>query len=445
MTEWLVDDGGNGSDPDKSTGSWATAFADLKTAMEDASTAAGDTYYTKSDTTKSFSLTTTITAKGTVASPDIVILCDASFNLEEATAWTLTTDTGNLDVTLNGAVICYGIWLRANDDLNTNQWSFVGGRVRCGTGSTPVLIINGAYNASTTLQLYRDVQIGWDAATSGRVLSIGDSAAPLFDNITLSNPSTFLCSTSTTRTCKSEWRNNDFSSVSTYLFNNSIGFRQKHLLARCKIASGVVAINGSVTDRDAWVKLHSCDNGDGYHYFEEHTYEGDVVEDTGVYLNATYDGTSGFSAKITPIAANVKTYTQPLTFAIPGGWKGDLSSSQIVTVELLVDSAVDTPAALNQHEFWINVTRPDGTDQALGVVQESRTEDIVTTPTAVTASTASWTGARTYTRKQKAQVTIPALAGVTDGLVTVEVCIAAESIDSGDLIYIDPDFDVSAV
>jgi len=184
-------------------------------------------------------------------------------------------------------------------------------------------------------------------------------------------------------------------------------------LSRCKLPTSFV-VNGVGTYRNLNVSMISCSDGDGYYYSAEYNDIGVIDTDTSTYLNATYDGTNGFSALLEPNANS--SIGNPLRHKLCEIPAQDLSSSVDVTVEFTCAST------LTDTEFWLEVVHPDATDNALGVTVSTRNSDILATGTTHTPSSETWEVGKTNTYKDTA--TIPALTGVTNGTLEVYVCLA---------------------
>ncbi len=154
----------------------------------------------------------------------------------------------------------------------------------------------------------------------------------------------------------------------------------------CKLPTGFTINNGVTIPNPHYdIEMSSCDQGDGYHYFYHANKVGHAEEDTAQYLNATYDGTNGFSAQIDTEAEcnDVKPYSFKIG-TIPAT---DLSTAnQTVSIELV------GPAGLTDSDVWIEVEAQDDTDQSLGVIVSTRnvTKIGAGNGTALTSSSEVW-------------------------------------------------------
>jgi hypothetical protein len=202
-----------------------------------------------------------------------------------------------------------------------------------------------------------------------------------------------------------------------------------HLLCtieRCKLPASFTVV-GSLASKPAEINMTECDTGDGYHYFYFENKFGVVEEDTTTYLNATYDGTNGFSASMES-SANCST-TLPLRYKLLTIPTQDLTSGATYEVEFTCANT------LTDSDFYIEVEHQDNTDQALGVIASSKNADIFLPAgggTEHSTSSASWTSPAT--NKYKDSVTIGSLANVDNSNVTVYAVLTKPS----ETVNVDP-------
>lgn len=187
---------------------------------------------------------------------------------------------------------------------------------------------------------------------------------------------------------------------------------------RCKIgASQGFSIN-PISRFNETMTVSSVDTGDGYHYFRYEDMFAIVEEDTTQYLNATYNGTNGFSTKIIT-SAEVSPAT-PFKYKLCTLTSRDLSgaSGETFKVEL-----VSPTAGLTDTDVWIELEYQDNTDQALGVTQDTLNADPLAAGTPLNSSSAVWQ----VTTDTEYDITEQILqkAAVTNTNVTVYVYIAA--------------------
>lgn len=219
------------------------------------------------------------------------------------------------------------------------------------------------------------------------------------------------------------------------------------IVRNCLIPSGVSLSVSSIAKPGQRIEAYSTDNADQYYEMQIEDYYGSVVtNDNTIYRDnaLTYDGTNRLSLEVTPTTANCIPGVAGIRFDLSGTRYADLSSSVNVTVYGVIDNTATAATQLTDHDVIIRVTRPDGTNEALGVVQESGGTSILKTATNLTAGSEVWTGDHaTNSKTFEIQVTIPALTGVTDGRVSVEVEVMADTLHASDKIYICPDWSIA--
>lgn len=182
----------------------------------------------------------------------------------------------------------------------------------------------------------------------------------------------------------------------------------------------------------ATAKFHSVSNSNIIHQLQENTHLGQINEDTGIYLDATYDGTNGYAAKLVS-NANAIEWTNSLEFKLADIWS---TANPTITVELLIDSAT----TLNNDDVWLRIQYPDGTTGALGLSDiSSRMTNITDTPSELTTSAkgaGDWTGEGGTAKFYKISVV---LANGQTGVHTIYVNLAKPSTT----IYTDPKLVIS--
>lgn len=200
---------------------------------------------------------------------------------------------------------------------------------------------------------------------------------------------------------------------------------------RCKLNSSHITYSGDLKLSATTIKVHSCDDANTIAAFEEYYREGNILSDTGIYLNATYDGTNGYSARM-ETESWTNEFGNPLRFKLADLYS---TANPTITTELVLDSAT----ALNDDDFWIEIEYPDSTIGAYGKIdQTSRMTDIQITPSALTSSSVSWTGTGSMTNEQKRKVAVT-ISGGQAGVHTVWACLAKPSTT----IYVDPEVTIS--
>lgn len=192
-------------------------------------------------------------------------------------------------------------------------------------------------------------------------------------------------------------------------------------LERCKIGASM-NINDTLPGPLVEVYAHSCDAGDGYFYEYHANMFGQAEVDTTTYLNATYDGTNGFSTQIdTTAECSIGTPFRHKLGEIPAA---DLTSSQTVTVE-----ASSATASLKNSDWHIELIHNDNTDEALGVevsTQHATAIENADGTAHTTTGTGAWTSGSGNDYIETA--TPGALANVDNGLVEVWAVVSKPSL-----------------
>ena len=168
---------------------------------------------------------------------------------------------------------------------------------------------------------------------------------------------------------------------------------------------------------------------DAYHYFNEISLQGDVSEDTAIYRDAgsTYDGTNEFSCEM---IGNANT-------SLHDSLKFELANFYIDTADYTTDItftihlARNNGTLLQDDEFWIEIEHPDGADNALGVLVDTKSAPL-TAGTNLTDETGGWTGLtgsegtnHQVMSANSGAITIGASAGnIASGAVKVNVYLA---------------------
>ena len=214
------------------------------------------------------------------------------------------------------------------------------------------------------------------------------------------------------------------------------GTKTDILFKRCKIGAIAGFINGTIGNEGFNVKIHSCSASDIVYQFHEAYMYGTISDDTANYLNATADGSTGYSAKMVTNASPLEFY-KPLKFKLADIW---CAANPTLTIETITSNVT-----LQNDEFWIEVEYPDGTTKAQGNVMSSKVGasgesdwfgNPSTAPANLTTSTAAWTEVLATEVKQKIVLTI---AGGGAGVHTVWACLAKPSTT----VYVDPYVTVS--
>lgn len=195
------------------------------------------------------------------------------------------------------------------------------------------------------------------------------------------------------------------------------------LLANCKLGAGVAMTTGAWASKSPVFRLHNCDDGTKNYRFYEATINGSIIQDTTVYNNAgATDGTTHISWAAT--TASTASFYNPYQVYTPiSVWNETTSGTLTATVEI---AGANT---LTNAQIWMQVEYLGSSASPIGSNATNQAADIFATPTNITSSAASWTGAPAVT--QKLQVSF---APRMKGLVTVRIFVARASTT----VYIDP-------
>ena len=218
-----------------------------------------------------------------------------------------------------------------------------------------------------------------------------------------------------------------------YLIHTPADLTYEYTFKRCKLGSYSGLTSAAITGSGVIVKVHHSANANEIYQLEEEYFEGSIYSDTGVYLDATYDGTNGYSAKMVS-SANVIEWVKPLKFKLAEIYID--ATGKTLTVETLTDNVT-----LQNDEFWLEVEYPDSTTKALGNILKTKSETILTAPANLTASGVTWTESTIGTPVEQKVVADFSSESVTDeaaGVYTVWACLAKEA-----TVYVDPKITVA--
>ncbi len=224
----------------------------------------------------------------------------------------------------------------------------------------------------------------------------------------------------------------------------SSGDNNRWIFKNCRIPSGAGLNASTIAKVGQSVEFYSTNTNDEYYEINIVEYFGTILTDTGIYRDnaLTYDGTNRLSLLVSPV--NTKGGVAGIKVPIQGAVYADLSTSKTVTLYLVINNTTTTATTLTDLDIIMRLTRPDATNQALGIVQQTSLASPLKTGTNLTTSSEAWTGDDATNAKQyEMAITIPALTGVIDGRVIVEVEVMADGLDANDNIYICPNFDVA--
>lgn len=422
MTIYYVDSNASGLNNGTS---WTDAYADLSTAIA-GSVAAGDTIHVASNHTKTYTSTTTLAFPSNCT----VISVNSSTDNYESGA-TEATSSGDFTIapaSFSTWLYIYGVNLTANDDVQFNKggcqyYLYDLTLTLTGTSGTDYF----RFNADGVFGYLKDVTFSVNA--SGQTISLYSGTRIVVEGGSVNSTCTRFVDAGQNGGGTVEITGTDFSAMTSGEIVDVAAHTDDTINAvinRCKVPSGVSITSTASTYNDAQtIDAYSCDSGDGYHEFENIRYGGSIYPSTSVYRSggATYDGTTNFSASIVPVS-NVGVNTVNLKHKL-GNYELDLTSANTLTFHIAFGDNTSAITAFKNDEMWIEIEQNDATDNALGLLKDTKPTDILTTSSTLTASTETWTGlTHTNTDKRQIAITTDVVAGMTKGQVTAYLCCA---------------------
>ena len=382
-------------------------------------------------------------AAGTFTVPDgVSVYSVTSAGVYQKSTTYNVNNTNDITIIGNGAF--YGVGFSANDDIWVNDAAkFYDCNMRVDATISGYLALSSSVVGVGSREFYGgEIHLGGTGyVVRGGRYYLNYLLDGVVINATTTGP-TYFCAINGARSLDIAIRNVNFDtgSVQTGLFNGNFDVNGRIEVHRCVIPAGFVIHNGTITEDAASIICTSMDVGDGYHYFYEKYWQGEISEDTAIYrtLGAKYDVTNGFSAEM--ISNSEAAFQYPLRF--------NLASQYINTTDYTTDItftahfAVDGSAvALNDDEFWIEVEYADGADNALGVTADNRSNPLAT-GAAPTIETALWENlsATNIQMSVSKTITIGTTAGtIASGVVKVKAYLGKAS----QVVFVCPQFDIS--
>ena len=426
----------------KRTGAWSGSagdhFPDIQTALLGDDTyapTAGDYIYVSDAHTKTYTATTQLSLSGAncvcVSNSDVEALSTGAY--EEAVNGN-NTIRYELGAGVNGSSYVYGMHIGSYTEPNFGAYS---GANMLAENCTVKCLSNVNYRSFNSVKgdgaIGKFKNLEYYTAGSNSVFYMSAGANVTIDNLTLHASGTainVLYDGAGNGSGVLTIKNTDLSSVMSstgYMFGamSSIEDLQELHLERCKLPASWSLYASAPSYPNCIFSAVSCDTGDGYHYFHYRDNFGEVSEHTATtYKSATYDGTNGFSTLMESSASACKE--KPLRFKLCELPAQDLTATTTYTVHFT------TATTLTDTEFWIELVRPDATDNALGVMQTTRPSAHFGAGTSYTDNADVWTGGQTNTFSDT--ISVAGMTGVNNGTVEIYVNLGKASVD----VYVDP-------
>ena len=384
VPDWFVYDGGDNADGL----SWATAYQSIVTLIAEPPLA-GDIVAIASDHSEA-NIVAHVNASGigTLADPIIFISLDRTDdtyeNMVAGGGRMVQNDAGGLDWTLGQWSIWVGIDIHVGDNI------FVG-------GVGDALVIDSKLEVNDNISLegaahgqsmtFEDVDVlqatgGGILASRGLFTWRGGSFA--FNGGSITN----LIST-IDHGGNVIIEDVDLSAIGADDYLVLAGDETSDILFnRCKIGAIAGFVNGTIGSENFKARFHSVSAGDIIHQLHEAYTYGTIDDETGIYLDAEYDGSNGYSAKMISNASALPFFKY-LKFDL--GSQYITAINKTITIELMTDNVT-----LHDDDFWIYAEYPDGTIAAQGNIlstkQAAYTGGSTVELTASAKGAGDWTG-----------------------------------------------------
>lgn len=181
------------------------------------------------------------------------------------------------------------------------------------------------------------------------------------------------------------FRDVDFSTINTTLFNINGLVNMQPVLQNCKLAAGVTVTTGSFYSPIAQsYRLHNSDSSNtNYRYYLNSTTGSIQQETTVVRTGGATNGTTGISLNMTSSANS--SYYFPLASEDISVWNTNASGAQTATIFLTSNTA------LTNGLFWAEVEYLGTSSFPLGLVVTSRAVLLAST-SALTTDSSTWGG-----------------------------------------------------
>jgi len=446
---YYVDDGGDGSQANDSTGSWATADTsvfDLNTLVT--SYESGDVVYFGHDSVdpKAYGGALTITGP-TSGDPALFISATQGSNpvtyAASATDQIQTTD-GSYDIVFSGIFSIIGLQIASGRHINLHSpasyWQ-ASKDIVFKLGANGGLSLGGAITTKVSIEdCIIDLSADGTTTRAGAVINI--YGAVDISRIGFTNPGYRTGVIIAANTAPSHIVGNitaDFSGFtngttceiySASLSNGRINFNN------CKTIANPVFFDTTYPRAGGECWFYNCGPDDSRTDLAGRTYNGTLISSSIYRSSGASIASTGFSWLIT--TDGNATCSEQTPFKSPWIY-GDLASTGSKTFDLYITN--DT-ADFTDAEVWLEVEASSETDEQTWTRVSDTRVTILTTAAAQTDDTTStWNGAGpSYTYKQKLSVT----ATVAEtGIYRARVAVGVSGIASSRYLHIDPKVTVS--
>ena len=433
MAILYADDGGSNTSP---FDTWEKAALGLATALADAACVAGSIVYIGHNSTFTGVASTTYTNQGTLASPILVYsVTQGSSPVTYQAGAIEDCDDGQYDIVFDGHMRIYGVTFKSGRHVlfGENDGTFILNSCQVEVANTRTIGIGSdSLAADNMMVIFNDTNVV--AGGAAVQIDIKRSCSFYWNGGALSGDVAELVALAYEGP-KCIIDGTDLSSmIGGALVNGWGGVSDDRGIFRAYGVKLNATPPALLTDTTAIGNIGPDDcffmgNSGNVPYFQFHTSYGDTYFDSAEYLDAKYDGTNGYSAKLVT-NANASFHT-PLRFKLADIW---CAANPTLTVHFTHDINGDSSDAQND-ELWLEIEYP--TSGVAAYRQWDRTSKMVVlgTPSDLTTEGDPGWNAGQGTYNSIAET----IAGGAAGIHTVWVCVGIAS----KTIYVDPKIDVT--
>jgi hypothetical protein len=391
----------DGDDADDGS-TWALAKATLAGAF--AAAAAGDTIYVSHQHAENTAGALSLVSPGTAAAPCLVLCVNdgAAPPTALATTATVSTDaTFGANISFTKFCYYYGISFLAGVSASNARHIYIGTAsdpwwIRfdscklklMSTQASVIQISAAAASADDALCEWVNCEISFGNASNNIAVSAThliatgctlDAAATLSTTLFITGQSH---SSINAKGC-------DLSPLAAGKSLVSVAGAGRHLIdfENCKLGSAVALTTGTIPGQGgAVVRLVNCDSADTQNRYQKTVYQGSIFSDTGcVRTGGATDGTTAVARKMVSSAAT--QFYSPLETDPIRIWNETVGSEITVECHVVTDNVTLTDA-----ECWLEVEYQGTSGFPQSLFASDRSANILATPAAQTASTATWSG-----------------------------------------------------